>query len=245
MKQKGEWPHRIERVTKDRLGFLNVAVHRVMQESELQSSGLPQAPFQTILGVPWTRTDIDGEDGRLTVRWLYEGLAENYTTGALKEIYEFDPSYEEVPIRAHPDFKKWIDAGYGTQDAFGNVYWYPDLSLVTDPAATGLSGGGSTGSGKRNPMLGVEAYAVMGGIWRKQYAALRLPGNLFGRVGTIVTRPPGPVPNVPKGRNFLKAPPRVRFRGNAWDISEEWILSGVGGHNGLVYNGEQEADGGA
>ena len=241
MKQKGEFTYMVERATKDRLGFVSVALRQIMQQS---TGGLPAAPVDSYFGVPWTRTDIEGNDGVMTVRWLYEGLGEDYGSGSLKEIYEFDASFDEVPIKAHPDFKRWIAEGYGSQDAFGNVYWYPDLAMLKNQSGTGLGGAGGDGAKKRNPMLGVEAYAVMGGVWRQSYATKKLPGGMFTRTGSIVGSPPGPVPSVPKGRNWLKAPGRARFRGNAWEVTQEWMLSGLGGWNYLVYNGKTEEAGG-
>ena len=246
MKQKGTPPIVLERATKDRLGFISVALKQLFKQDTMSDSAMPRCPLDRYFGVPWTRTDIEGQDGVCLVRFLFEGLGEDYTVGSLKEIYEFDPVYEEVPIRAHPKFKDWIDTGYGTQDAFGNVYWYPDLSFVKSKNQSGLqlaSLGSEQQKAGRNPLLGAEAWASMGGVWRKQYAALTLPKSIYLRVGTIVDKPPGPLPPIPKGRNFLRAPARIRWRGNAWEITEEWIMSGIGGHNPLIYDGSQEKDG--
>ncbi len=236
LQQKGNFAGpTLDSVMKDRLGFIGASWIQLKRASEIKQS-IPSAPFTKFLNVPHTRTDVSAQDGVATISWIYEGLAEE-PRGTDAWIFEFEPSFDEVPIQAHPNFD-YLFKTYGGKIVNGQLEWSP----MTEAAAQGSGLNSSAPLNSRNPMEGVEGFLRMGGVWRVIYAKLALPGNLFQGVGSIVGAVPEGrrLPALPAGRNWMKAPPRCRWRGNAWEVTEEYILSGIGGHNRVVYDGKTE-----
>ena len=224
-----------ESVTRDRIGFVNASVKQIYASSEIASE-LPSPPSSEMLGAIWTRTVVEANEGVATVRWLYEGLGAGAPT---IYVYEWQGSFETVPIQAHPNYRSWIGV-YGTVTPQGDFKPYATMPAAT--TGSGLSGAG--GDPQKNPLLGVESFLSIGGVWTRHFAMRELPDVMSG-IGLIVSTPPGPVPHVPSDRNWLKGPPQMTYRGNAWDITEQWILSGRGGVSELVYgsgNGTASVD---
>jgi hypothetical protein len=226
IKTKGTTGPVTESVTRDRIGFVNCSVRQIYASEEIATE-LPGAPYAELLGAIHTRTVVEAADGVATVRWLYEGLGGAVTIYQ----YEWQGSFETVPIQAHPNYREWIGV-YGTVTPQGDFKPYATMPVAAD---TGLSGDAAA-DGEKNPLLGVDSYLSIGGVWTRRYASRELP-NVMSGIGQIVENPPGPVPRVPSDRNWLKGPPQMTFRGNAWDVTEQWILSGRGGVSELVYGG--------
>lgn len=246
-----------ERHIQDRIGFLQTVYRRTMLADAFINS--PPAPVSSRDGVVHVRSEAELVDGLAIVRHFYEGLPNEYNPNV--KVYEFDPSFDEVPIQAHPNFggpdgessslfKKY--GGY--YDANGNFRFAAKTSsnqssprgFAQPDAGGGLrGGGGSVGGGGVQSLEGVEAYLRMGGIWRViyPYKGDTLPVGLFYGVGTITSTPKDGhrLPDLPAKRNWLKGPPTARWRGNAWEITEEFILSGVGGWIKDIYDGTTES----
>jgi hypothetical protein len=261
LKTHGDWANQqevVERFSRDRLGFLVFSVRRLMHMEEFMRSGAPAPTERTRFTVPHVRTEVDGADGYVAVRYIYEGLAEDFST--TEKVYEFDPSFDEVPIQAHPNFggpdgdANTLYKKYGgSYDANGNFRFAPapqsngsgggGLSLGSKDRIQLTGGPGALSSGGNVKSLeGVSSYLRMGGVWRIIYAwrEQTLP-NIFSGVGTVRVPPDlGRLGNVPPSRNWLKGPPSARWRGNAWEITEEYILSGLGGWVKDIYDGSTE-----
>jgi hypothetical protein len=227
MQQKGQFDTITESVTRDRIGFINASIRRMYLSSEMLNE-LPGPPQASVYGAIWTRTVVEAADGASTVRWLYEGLGD----GAPQVyVYEWQGNFETVPIQAHPDYRSWLGV-YGTEDSQGN--WKPFRDLDTK-STSGLKP--PAGSSSSNPLLGADSFLSMGGTWIRRYATRTVPSGAMNGVGLISGSPPGCQITVPSGRNWLKGPPQMTFRGNAWDVSEQWILSGRGGWVPMLYSG--------
>lgn len=236
MKTKGVPQEYVERVSRDRLGFVEVVVAK--QYASEQFIEMPEPKEKVYLGAIWNRTDVTGTPGVVTVRWIYEGLGDERSGGDVYE-YAWDATYDTVPIQAHPDFKSWIGV-YGVV-VHGNWIPYQEPILGNSKKDRGK---GNKEAGTPNPLLGVESYLSVGGVWQRRRAVrggasiedADVPGDVMDGVGFISADVPGPVPTVPPDRNWLKAPPVMKYRGNAWDISESWLLSGRGGWAEIIYN---------
>lgn len=228
MKKKGSTQAIIESVTRDRIGFVNASVKQLFSYDEV-SSGVPAPPMSTVYGAVHTRTTIESEGGISTVRWIYEGIGDGVNQAIY--LYEFQGSLESVPIQAHPGYSSWLNV-YGYEDANGS--WRPFRKLSSSTDSGGLSAGSS--SGKKNPLLGAEQWLSIGGIWSRRYGQRDIPRDALNGVGIITSTVPGTPPAIPPGRNWLKGAPVVTWRGNAWDVTEQYILSGIGGHNKLIYS---------
>lgn len=145
-----------------------------------------------------------------------------------KVTFELDTSMAEDPIQTHPNFDA-LKTKYGwdgVKEQFAKMM--PETSAGQPNA---LSGGGN--KSKKNPLFGVEHWLVVGAVFRKTYSARTIPANLLKGIGTIVERPPGieqfHIPAAAKKCNWLKLAPKIRRRGNAVEITEEYMLSGPSG----------------
>lgn len=224
-----------ETITRDRIGFISASLKKTYAEADILRAGLPPAPVPGVLGAIWTRTDVEARDGVATVRWFYEGLAADQRDPIY--IYEWQGSFEQVPIQAHPNYRRWIGV-YGTEGIGGD--WRPFRDLPPE-AKQSRPLSKKQADARANPLLGVDSFLSSGGVWVRRYAARVLPQDLLRKIGLIVDRPPGELPpGIPQGRNFLQGPPQLTWRGNAWDVSEQYLLSGRGGWVPLVYQGGTE-----
>jgi hypothetical protein len=250
-----------ERQTVDRVGFMQTVWVKRVRTEEFLSGPIPPQLWRE--DIRFTREEVELVDGVAVIRHFYDGLPSGATDpsgrAGINTLYEFDPSFDEVPIQAHhnfggPDgsddslFKKY--GGY--YDGNGNLRWRPAESKSGKSSSRGLAPLGSPaqsvgGPGAVKSLQGVESYLRMGGVFRIVYAhrGEAMPSNLFFGVGTIQTPPSSNVlPTLPSSRNWLKGPPSARWRGNAWEITEEYILSGVGGWIKDIYDGRTESQAG-
>lgn len=247
-----------ERQTVDRIGFMQTVWRRTMTATAFMGG----APVREMMreGIRFIREEVEFVEGVAIVRHFYDGLLEGAADASgragINTLYEFDPSFDEVPIQAHhnfggPDgdqdslFKKY--GGY--YDGNGNLRWRPASPKGAAGTERGFARLGDApvrvgGAGETNSLQGVESYLRMGGVFRIVYAhrGEAMPPGLFYGVGTIQTPPSSSkLPILPAQRNWLKGPPSARWRGNAWEITEEYILSGVGGWLKDVYDGRTES----
>jgi len=163
--------------------------------------------------------------------------------GGVEEMaeYAFEPSDLELPITSHPDILKLIDT-YGGRVEDGRVIFrdkVPKTKEGDQAAAKDLV----TKKGA-SPMFGVEAYTSFAGTWTKSYTLTKGDGlkDIFADVEKIVENPPMPgwiTFTFGNNRNWLKRMPSIRVKGNSLQITERYLLSGLGGHNPAVYTGRQ------
>lgn len=171
---------------------------------------------------------------------LYEGqgaLSSGPAPNQQPVVYAFEPSDMELDIRIHPNFIQWLSTYGGKESSPGSgVYVFPE----TNPnAMTGKNL--VSGTNKINPLFGVQSFTSYGGTWTKNYSSFgNLPAGLYANVQQVVTTVPMPsgmqFPDL-GSRNWLKRMPTIRQRGATFDILERYVLSGLGGHNTVVYNG--------
>ena len=163
--------------------------------------------------------DIEGLEGfQVTVN--YEGFEDGRDEGG--ESIEFDPSFAEEPIEAHPRFLELKNRYGGTLDDKGKVQWNETYT----PSDSALSSGGA--KEKKNPLFGVSTYLALKSVFRRTYTVREFPKEAFDNIGEIVEELPDDFP-TPSGRNWLRLPSKISKRGNVYQISEELILSPPGG----------------
>lgn len=204
---------------RDETGLISYEVPVLARsEAEVLQVG-PSRPFG-LDEVDRTFKRIDGTDF-FEVKVSYEGLPEGVDEG--DEEIDFDPSFSEEPIASHP---KWLDLKkrYGGEiEDNGKVKWPETIETST---YNGLAAAST--KEVKNPMLGVETYLALKVTFRRTYSVRKLPTDLLDGIGEIVEKLPDGFP-TPEGRNWLKLPPKVSQRGNSYKISEELLLSPVGG----------------
>ncbi len=213
---KGEFgPAFIERVTRDRLGFVSAALRKDYDPTKFPTN-IPSPPQNSVFGAIHTRTEMSLNAGVMTVRWIYDGIESG--SSSTNPIYEMDTSFENVDIRNHPDFEQIAATYGGITDAFGNVR-FP-----------------TTYNGSKNPLAGVQSFYRIGGVWREMYATRKLNTSFAQRIGFIIAKPPGNPPPIGRDRDWLEGPVRAIWRGNAYEVTKEYWLSGRGGWVKPVYN---------
>ena len=193
------------------------------------------------IGLPYRSRNFSQEDdGSFKVVLHFEGIADDNKDDD-RVTFELDTSMAEDPIQTHPFFAA-LKSRYGwdaVKEQFAETL--PEQS----GQQTALSGSGKKAT--KNPLFGVENWLVIGAVFRKTYAKRDIPGNLLRGIGTIVEKPPGidqfKIPSAAKKRNWLKVAPKIKRKGNAVEITEEYMLSGPNGWIKDVY-GQAQLEGG-
>ena len=191
------------------------------------------------VGLPYrSRSFSQEEDGTYKVTLHYEGVTPEFNPDDSDQVtFELDTSMAEDPIQTHPFFDT-LKTRYSWDAA-------KEQFAETLPEQTGqqtaLSGSGK--KPKKNPMFGVENWLVVGAVFRKTYAARVIPTGILRGIGTIIDKPPGieqfRIPAAAKKRNWLKLAPKIRRKGNAVEVTEEYMLSGPNGWIRDVYGQTQ------
>jgi len=205
--------------TRDETGLLSVTVpYYVPSEDEVLTIGLDAPLGLQEVGRDWS--DVEGLEG-FNVTVSYEGF-EDGKDESDEESIEFDPSFSEEPIESHPSFIYLKNRFGGRLDDKGKVQWNETIA----PTGSALKASGS--KEVKNPLFGISTYLALKSVFRRTYTVRELPSDLLEAYGEIVESLPDGFP-TPSGRNWLRLPPKVSKRGNVFQISEELILSPVGG----------------
>ena len=194
------------------------------------------------IGLPYRSRNFSQEDeGTFKVVLHFEGVTFDFSDDD-KVTFELDTSMAEDPIQTHPFFDT-LKTRYGW-DAVKEQF--AETLPETGGQQTALSGTGK--KIKKNPLFGVENWLVVGAVFRKTYAARVIPSGILRGIGTIVDKPPGieqfKIPSAAKKRNWLKLAPKIKRKGNAVEITEEYMLSGPNGWIKDVY-GQAQLEGGS
>jgi len=232
LQEKGTLPREyLERFSIDRIGFGIAVKKRLKKLEEIQAN--PELEWDaTFMGLPHVRreTEASPDAGIGVIRDYYEGLLQDNR----EPVEEVEGFFEQVPLQAHPDFANLFKKYGGYFTANGNLRWPPN------PDATSSAGLVSNVSAGKS-LAGIEGFLRMGCTIRKIYASKNVPAGIFDRVG-IISQPD--VKNVPAPssgkRDYLYAPPKLRWRGNAFEVTQEWMYSGLGGWIKDIYDGSTE-----
>ena len=189
------------------------------------------------IGLPFrSRNFTQEDDGTFKVVLHFEGVTFEFNDDD-KVTFELDTSMNEDPIQTHPFFDT-LKKRYGWDEVKEQ---FAETLPEQSGQQTALSGSGK--KVKKNPMFGVDNWLVVGAVFRKTYAARVIPSGLLRGIGTIIDRPPGieqfKIPSAAKKRNWLKLAPKIKRRGNAVEITEEYMLSGPNGWLRDVYGQAQ------
>ena len=203
----------------------------VEELSEVFSVGV-MPPVEGLREVGRSWTDIEGAG--LQVEVEYEGAYGD--PEEKEETYDYDSSFKEETLLAHPLWPQIKDFYKGTYDKDDKRVEFEEY---LSSGSTGLGGGGgSTASGERdkrkNPMYGLETFLSLASVFRRTYLRANIPAGLLDKVGTIQDSLPGGFP-TPPGRDWIIMPPKITQRGGVFQITEELMLSQPGGWPKKVY----------
>ena len=168
--------------------------------------------------------------GKWHVTLKFEGVSDVSAADG-KEDYEGDSGDAEDPIETHPMID-WLTQHFTRQadNGDGRIVWTQTMA-------------DKSGKSVRNPMFGYESYKVSQPTWTQHKLYARLPNDLYSNVDKFFANPPGPVPPIMPNtdwwdisvRNWLLCRVVPRKRGNIWQVSSTWMLSGEGGWSKFLY----------
>jgi hypothetical protein len=220
-----------------------------------------------LIGLPLVNRQVDekapsGNIGGYDVQLSYEGLNTD-EPGA--ETMEWDGSFREADIEEHPLIIAIARYYGGTMGEDGRIT-FPMLApnggaKAKKSGVAGATAGFSSGNGRpglakdagrvragadgRNPLFGMRTYPQLTAVFRRTYATKRIPSNLIPNVGKILKKLPTGYEDLNvEGHDWLMQPPKIRQRGNAFEISEELLMSPYGGWPEAVHGLIQTAIGG-
>ena len=198
-----------------------------------------EAPVLGLLEVGRTWSD-DGEvqGAGLKVEVTYEGAGAD---SAEPDTYEFDSSFREETLVAHPNWQEFKNIFKGKYDKENNKVEFPEF--LNKKSGSGLAQGfvgppspdQLASNRQQNPLFGVETFLSLASIFRHTYVRKSIPGSIFDRIGTIQKSLPGGFP-TPEGRDWLIMPPKMSQRGSVYQITEELMMSKPGGWTEQIYS---------
>lgn len=184
-------------------------------------------PASGLAEVARSWTDIEGAGLQVDVE--YEGLNGSSDGSEFEPTYDYDSSFKDETLLAHPEWKRIKEEHKGTYDKEEKRIEFPEFLAGVK---AGLGGGGPTQ--RKNPMFGLETFLSLSSVFRRTYVRTSVPDSIFTEIGTIREALPNGFP-TPPGRNWLIMPPKITQRGSAFQITEELMLSQPGGWPENVY----------
>lgn len=210
------------RYSRDRTGISTFSVPWFVDAADFASLANFEPPDPP-LGLPIVNRSAEQEtDGTWKLMITYEGVA--IGDQLVDETFDLDYSSAEDPIETFSQILALRAKYKGALDDQNHVIWAPQIA-------------DKSGNKVRNPMYGVETYLNPGAIWRRTRALRDFDATALSALGKI-DEPQGGVanknyqanpPQIQDGRNWLKRALKATWRGNIWQFSEEWMLSGPGG----------------
>lgn len=174
------------------------------------------------------RTCRRSSPGWWSVAYTFEG----FLLEMPQPVYELSSSLDQEPIQSHPDFVSAI-GGTPSSPKNGAVFIAPETGLPTTDNAKGVFREfAATLAGAPNPKGGIEAYLVPGAEWRVTEFTAGRPTGLRS-LGTIDS-PDGPNPSL-SGHNWLMWSQSYIRRGNIYQVTSTWKLSGRNGWDPDIY----------
>jgi hypothetical protein len=202
----------------------------------------PPLPYLSEVDRNWS-DDGEVQGVGLKVEVTYEGGSPDNQP----DSYEFDSSFREETIIAHPlwssQFKPIFKGKYDTEN---KTITFPEFLGeykkglgLPDGSSNSLAGqkdsNGREKNGQlKNPLFGVETFLSLASIFRHTYVRDSVSASIFERIGTIRKSLPGGFP-TPSGHDWLIMPPKMSQRGSIYQITEEYMMSQPGGWPEAVY----------
>jgi len=189
-------------------------------------------------GIPCVGSSCKVEKGVAFVTYNYEGGSDSQGEMSESEYtVELDNTMTEAPMEAHPDFKSLVEY-YGWDY---NEHKFKEF-MPGDETLTSVQSGLQKDNVQRSDAYGTEAWLVPGAQLRVSFSGRTIPSWVMQGIGTITNRPQGLSKlgiTIPIKRNWLKLGPKISERGNRYQISAEWMLSGPRGWLKKIYSSSQ------
>jgi len=213
----------------NRDGSYNVTVILPFVESQnelLNGAKIPHRPDLPGYPAPANGTMRKRDDGGIEIEWVFEFMPPGEGTGEDdKANWRMEGNFRQRNIQEHPDFLK-LKAKYGWDE---KEQKFPEEM----PGSDGGRGFSKGDEGKKSPMFGRASFDDLGATLIHTYYAKKL-GNLWKAMYTINKQPCKFIPIVP-GRDWLGLVPKWGCCGDGFQITQEWMLSNVGGFPKDIY----------
>jgi hypothetical protein len=192
-----------------------------------------RAGDKTFLGVPLTERSFTertgGADHGFDCVCSYEGLTDDQAKGD-NETFEWRGSFSKDPIETHPRINDMIALYGGRIGADGKVTFDPKLPEGSTGEGEGLDQGEDAPETEKNPLYGLDSYLVLGVTFSRTRVLKELPDDVLDGIGKVYPSIPwGNNFPTPNGRDWLGMAPSINQRGNAFEISDNLMLSAPGG----------------
>lgn len=221
-----------------------VVAHKVKEDPLVYNVSTSDGEYlpPSLSGLGFSSVRRSYEAGFATYQYEYEGIL---ATATRKMIWELDISMMEVPITAHPDFDT-LKAKYGWDNEMNR---FP-IKMKTEADGTDPLSGRKKAS-KISPMWGTEAFYVPTAVLRATVGMKELETQFTKKIGEIDDPSSFSMGGVDKNdsglsatlskldvgdKNWLRMGPRAAQRGNVFQVSFEWLLSGQRGWSKDIYN---------
>jgi len=137
--------------------------------------------------------------------------------------YEWDASFRQEKLNFHPDWLAIKEIYEGNYDAeSGNITFSEVLSKENSKLS------GNNQKKQKNPLFGIDDFYVFHTVFRITYISEDVPQDVLSAIGTIVEELPGGFA-TPTGRDWLVMPPKITERGGVYEVTEQLLLSPLGG----------------
>ena len=183
---------------------------------------------------------LDRENGGIyVITATFKGvLAPN--PGALAQ-YDFSRTTSEAPIETHPIFALPADKPPVTPQDIALIEKtlansHPELPVVGGQQPSDIAK--LLFAKKRR---GIDSYLKIGSVFKKTYVSANIPTTaLMSKVGQIVSAP-SPAPSPPSGQDYLLSGVSWNKQAGVVRITEEYMLSGIGGWDPDLYDADGKA----
>ena len=159
------------------------------------------------------------EAGNWIAQFDYEKVSgDESDTEDIGLVEELDFSMSQNPVQSSPNFADMVTK-YG---------W--DTAQKVFPQ--------TLSDGSASPVYGTTDFLSYTCVYRQTKSVSELPSDLFENIGTIIGDPPFKKLTDPASgddRTWLYLAPKIATRGNAFQIVQEWMLSGSGGWLEAIY----------
>jgi len=172
-----------------------------------------------------SKTRVFGEGGIhfLDLVWAGTGVTDGDGPDEVlpEPVWALKRSPSEEPIETHPDFSTFGQAAFGAKFDENGLF-------------LGFS---NTGAFEDNEFGGIEKFLDGGAVVQKTSVYRKVPGSILTEVIPKREDPPDPPWPLPSGsgRTWMKTDLNIVQRGAAFEVTEEWTLSGQRGWNETIY----------
>jgi hypothetical protein len=215
-----------ERFETDRFGVDTIELSVEIPDSKFPDQMLPEfAPHPRFSSMALTRRSGQrSKPGWWSVNYSFEG----FLLSLPDPTYELTTSLGQEPIQVHPDFVEF--AGTPAAPLNGSVFVDPDTGYKSGKTNAIWKEFAYTGSASSK--AGVDSYLAPGAEWRETKFQTTRPTGIRD-VGTI-DFPGGDNPSV-SGRDWLAWSESYLRRGNIYQVTTVWKLSGRNGWDDDIY----------